>query len=182
MRRGILFIAAVVAVLSVVSVGSVLAAEGGGRRGDDESHDRDKTATILEFETMVGVPPGLTGSTNPIRGISGGGLPWVIRDAEGELDTGGHLEIKVKGLVLDPNDPTVIGLGRAGVNPASSFKAIVSCLGSDGVTHNVATDAFAANPAGDSKIEQTIVLPQPCIAPIVFVTSAGGAWFAATGF
>ena len=31
-------------------------------------------------------------------------------------------------------------------------------------------------------ISDTIVLPQPCIAPIVFVTSPGGAWFAATGF
>jgi hypothetical protein len=25
-------------------------------------------------------------------------------------------------------------------------------------------------------------LPSPCIAPIVFVTSPNGAWFAATGF
>jgi hypothetical protein len=26
-----------------------------------------------------------------------------------------------------------------------------------------------------------VALAQPCIAPIVFVTSAGGAWFASTG-
>jgi hypothetical protein len=34
---------------------------------------------------------------------------------------------------------------------------------------------------GNAKVEAQLTLPQPCIAPIVFVTSAGGAWFAATG-
>jgi len=54
------------------------------------------------------------------------------------------------------------------------------------VTANVMTtngdEVMEGNPLnGDAKIEADIVLPTPCIAPIVFVTSPGGDWFAATG-
>jgi hypothetical protein len=49
------------------------------------------------------------------------------------------------------------------------------------VTVNVSTAAFAASPDGNSKIEDRLTLPQPCIAPIIFVTSPGNAWFATTG-
>lgn len=44
-----------------------------------------------------------------------------------------------------------------------------------------ASVATATDPGGDAKIEAKLVLPQPCIAPLVFVTSPGGAWFATTG-
>jgi len=76
---------------------------------------------------------------------------------------------------------------NAGNNPAASFRAIVSCLTGAGGTENVMTDPFPATtgPAsaggGNSQIEADVTLPQPCIAPIVFVASATGSWFAATG-
>ncbi|HRQ41483.1 MAG TPA: hypothetical protein PLD25_26485 [Chloroflexota bacterium] len=135
---------------------------------------------ILEFDTMVGNTQAFTGATNPIRGINGGGLPWVIGSAKGELKTDGRLEINVQGLVLavGPN---------AGSNPIANFAAIVSCLTGDGGVQNVMTGTFPATtgPAsqggGNAKIETTVTLPQPCIAPIIFVTNPGGAWFAATG-
>jgi hypothetical protein len=81
-----------------------------------------QTTKILEFQTMVGVPQALTGTQAPIRGINGGGLPWTIGSAKGELSTSGLLEVKVTGLVLaaGPN---------AGSNPIESFRAVVSCLG-----------------------------------------------------
>ncbi len=135
---------------------------------------------IMEFDTMVGVPQALTGAQNPIRGINGGGLPWTIGSASGELSTGGHLEIAVQGLVFAAGPNT-------GSNTVASFRAIVSCLKSDGTTQNIQTDAFpatlgpASSGGGNAKIETTVNLPQPCIAPIIFVTSPGGAWFATTG-
>jgi hypothetical protein len=48
---------------------------------------------------------------------------------------------------------------------------------------NISTGDFKANAAGDSKIDATVSLPRPCIAPVVFVTgpSGVGVWFAATG-
>ena len=135
---------------------------------------------ILDFDTMVGNTQAFTGATNPIRGIDGGGLPWTIESGFGKLRADGRLDIQVRGLVLAAGE-------KAGSNPIPNFRAIVSCLGGDGSVQNVVTEAFPATtgPAseggGDAKISTTIDLPQPCIAPIVFVTSPTGAWFAATG-
>jgi hypothetical protein len=38
------------------------------------SNDRQ----VLEFKTMAPVVSPFTGSTNPVRGINGGGVPWQI--------------------------------------------------------------------------------------------------------
>ena len=149
------------------------------------SEVRAKAPTIMEFDSMAGVPRPYTGATNAIRGINGGGLPWVISAATGELKQSGDLEVKVTGLVIDPNDPAAITAGLAGKNPVASFKAIVSCqtvsAGAATVV-NVSTGLFPATGGGNAKIEAHLDLPRPCIAPIIFVTSPGGAWFAATGF
>lgn len=137
---------------------------------------------ILQFDTMVGVPQNLTGplSQTPLRGINGGGLPWMVGSAMGYLTASGRLKVEVQGLVF------AAGL-NTGSNTVSSFRAIVSCVQSDGTFDNIMTAAFPATlgaasaGGGDADIEATVTLPQPCIAPIIFVTSPGGAWFAATG-
>ena len=171
-KAGLLSLAVLLIVSSVFLYGSVTPASAG-------------MPTILEFNTMVGIPRPYTGSANPIRGINGGGLPWVIGSANGELKANGKIEVNVRGLVIDPNDPAAIASGRAGTNPSPSFIAIVSCLSKDAsgaaTTINVQTGPFPATSTGNSKIEDTVSLPQPCIAPIIFVASPGGAWFAATG-
>ncbi len=139
-----------------------------------------KEPKILEFDTMVGVPTAFTGTQNPIRGIDGGGLPWTLSSAKGELKGSGKLEINIQGLVFAAG-PNV------GKNTVSDFRAIVSCLKSDGTVDNVvsglfpATTGAAVDGGGDAQIETTLTLPQPCLAPIVFVTSPGQAWFAVTG-
>src|SRR5215216_101083 len=138
-----------------------------------------KGPKILKFDTMVGVPAGLTGAQSqvPLRGINGGGIPWTITDASGELRANGHLEISVQGLVL----------ATTGSNPSATFRGLVSCVTSSGTFANILTDPFPATtgPAsaggGNAEIVADITLPQPCIAPIIFVTSGGGNWFAATG-
>jgi hypothetical protein len=144
-----------------------------------------ETAKILDFDTMVGVPRPYTGSVNAIRGVPGGGLPWVVDSANGKLRADGRLEVTVKGLVFDPDDPGTIAAGVAGRNTVPNFKAIVSCLSTDAAgaatTVNVSTGLFPADGTGNSTIVETVSLPRPCIAPIVFVTSPTGAWFAATG-
>lgn len=146
---------------------------------------------VLEFNTMIGVPRPYIGATNAIRGVPGGGLPWVVDSAHGKLKPNGDLKVTVMGLVLDPNDPAV-PIERRGINPIPNFKVIVSCLSKDAagapITVNVSTGLFPADTAGNSQIDDTVSLPQPCIAPIIFVTSPPsatnptGSWFAATGF
>ncbi len=153
---------------------------GGALLGGSISPTTAKEPKILEFDTMVGLPQAYTGAQNPIRGINGGGLPWAISSARGELKASGKLEINVQGLVFaaGPN------VGR---NTIPNFRAIVSCLKDDGSVENLTTGLFpatlgaAAEGGGNAKIETTLALPQPCIAPLVFVTSPTGAWFAVTG-
>lgn len=156
----------------------------------------DGPGTVLEVGTMIGVPRPYagTGAANAIRGVPGGGLPWVISKGEAKLLADGHVTAEVEGLVFDPNDPAVIERGLAGRNNVPGFRAIVSCQtvqivdGSPAAAiANVQTDVFpatqglASEGGGDAKIDQTISLPHPCIAPIVFVTSPAGAWFATAG-
>ncbi len=135
---------------------------------------------ILQFDTMIGLPSTLTGlqSNSPLRGINGGGLPWVVGSAMGSLTASGHLKIEVQGLVL----------ATTGGNPVPNFRGLVSCVRSDGSFDNILTTATfpattgpASSGGGDADIEADVALPQPCIAPIIFVTNPTGAWFAATG-
>ena len=155
-------------VLAIVGLGTAASADPG---------------TILKFDTMAPVMGPYVGASNPIRGVPGGGLPWIIESGRGSLDRDGHLKVRVRGLVLANHAPVPPAL--QGKNPVSPFKAIVSCqtIGANGsaTVTNVSTAGFPANTEGDSNIRATVKLPHPCIAPIVFVTSGGGAWFAATG-
>jgi len=152
--------------------------------GVQASAAKDKVLdpSILEFKSMIGVPLAYTGTRSPIREINGGGAPWVVESAKGELKQSGKLEITVGGLVLQSN----------GNNPVAMMKAIVSCQSVDAGGNAsmakaetglfTATTGLASAGGGNVKIEANVVLPQPCIAPIIFVTAPSGAWFAATGF
>ena len=166
-NRSLTFVALLTALTLLVGMQASAALAKGG----------SSTLKILEWDTMVGVTEALKGTQAPIRGINGGGVPWTLTSGRGELTTAGHLEIVVDGLVV----------ASSGSNPAATFRATVSCLASDGSVDNVQTATFpatmglASGSGGDATIEADVALPQPCIAPIVFVTSAGGSWFASTG-
>jgi hypothetical protein len=131
---------------------------------------------------MFAVDGPFVGTTNPVRDVPGGGLPWQIESARGELRTNGEVRVRVDGLVLLDGPPVPQDL--QGTNPVPAFRAIVSCLtivNGAVATSNVSTEPFPASPEGDAKIKAKVALPDPCVAPIVFVTSPTGSWFAATG-
>lgn len=132
---------------------------------------------VLSFGTMVGNSGPFIGDLNPIRGVPAGGAPWVVLGATaGQLTPDGQLNVTVRGLVL------VSTL----MNPIANFRGLVSCLsiGDDGevTTVNISTENFPADTDGNSDIAATVKLPVTCFAPIIFVTSPAGAWFATTGF
>jgi hypothetical protein len=139
--------------------------------------------TILKFDTMAPVTGPYVGSADPVRTVPGGGLPWMITAATGSLKSDGHLLVHVRGLVLADQSPVPPAL--QGINPIPDFRAIVSCqsIGAGGIATiaNLSTAQFPASTAGNSDLNAMVSLPHPCIAPIVFVTSPGGSWFAATG-
>src|SRR5229473_8379314 len=162
--------AALVSAVSVVGVTSSASADPG---------------TMLKFGTMTPVTGPYVGGANALRAVPGGGLPWMLTAGTGSLKRDGHLLVKVRGLVLadQPSVPAAL----QGTNPFPDFRAIVSCqsigAGDTATIANISTGDFKASTAGNSKIDARVSLPQPCIAPIVFVTgpSGVGVWFAVTG-
>jgi hypothetical protein len=160
MRKSLLAVAVLAAVAALV-VPALGSSGGDGRK-------------VLEAKVLAPVVPPYTGNANPIRGLNGGGVPWKIDEGEVSLRSDGRLKVEVEGLVLV----------ATGANPVAQFKAIVSCqtiVNGAAAVANVSTAPVPATTTGDAEIEETIALPTPCFAPIVFVTSAGGAWFAVTG-
>ncbi len=150
--------------------------------------ERDTTGplNILAFDTMYAVDGPLLGEAHAIRGVVGDEAPWVIdHGIKGRLTKSGRLQILVRGLVFadDPLVPPEL----VGKNDEENFRGLVSCLTEDDaegiVTANVTTRGFPADADGNSFIDEKLTLPNPCIAPIVFVMAGSEEkWFAVTGF
>jgi hypothetical protein len=171
-RRSVIAGLTITAVVLAGSAGVSIANSGKGR-------------TVIKADVLVGVSGPFTASNNnPIRGVTGGGAPWVISSGEIKVKSSGKVEMEVRGLVIDPAFPNP---AVAGINPVPSFKVTVSCLSTDEsgapITVNVSTDPAPADRAGNSELEGMVSLPSPCIAPIVFVANGNisGQWFAVTG-
>jgi hypothetical protein len=152
----------------------------GGLYTQTQSSSRSGLPKVLEFNTMFGVTAPFLGATNAIQGVPGAGAAWKNPTVAGELKADGELEIQVRGLVLV----------ATGANPAATFRGIVSCRSIDTTTDPptpttvvVVTGAFPATTTGNANIEDTVALPSPCIAPIVFVGPGTDPvrWFSATG-
>jgi hypothetical protein len=147
-------------------------------------HSQPSKKLILSFKTMFGVSGLFLGETNPVRGVNGDELPWILKSARGKLFSDGRLVIRVRGLVF-PDDPSVPEELR-GINDESEFRGLVSCLTEENdaiVEHNVITEGFPANIRGDSDIVTTVELPQPCVAPIIMVLAGSeDKWFSMTGY
>ncbi len=162
--------------LVILMLGAFLLITGVVTQGSTVRGTEDK---ILEFDTMVGVSgPYLGAAGNPIRNLTGGGAAWTINQGRGELQTDGDLEVTVQGLVV----PAI-----GGTNPSATFRAVVSCQSIDGSGNanvvNVMTAPVPATLGGDADIEETLSLPSPCLAPIIFVGRGADPfrWFAVTG-
>jgi hypothetical protein len=177
MRR-ILCIAIAALVVTAITSSTASAQYGGGSMGTS------KKKVILAFNAMYGVNGPFIGATNAIRGVSGDELPWIVKSAKGSLTSGGKLTINVKGLVFPAVPP--VPPEQQGINDETEFRAIVSCLAVNGTAveeTNVITQGFPANTKGNAKIKAQVTLPQPCVAPIVFIIGGDEElWFATTGY
>ena len=107
----------------------------------------------------------------------------MIDEVHGELKANGHVKIEVRGLVVADRDD--VPPEDRMINPHPYFRGRISCLTVNGHGRpdivNVSTALAPANILGDADIEDTVDLPRPCIAPIVFVAAPRGQWLAATG-
>lgn len=151
----------------------------------DSAASAQNVKNLISFKTMFGVDGPFVGEANPIRGVNGDELPWEVEGSvKGKLTTDGHLKISVRGLVFK-DDPSVPPELR-GKNDETEFRGLVSCLAEEGdnvVEDNLVTEGFPANENGDSVIDTTVQLPNPCAAPIIMVLAGSeDKWFAVTGF
>src|SRR5262247_2335892 len=119
MKRWLVLVLGSIMTIGLIGAGSA-AASGTGSAEASSSGKK-----VLQFQTMVGVAGPFVGSTNPIRGVNGGGLPWQIDNASGKLSSNGKLEVTVEGLVLLDAAPVPEAL--RGTNPIANYVAIVSC-------------------------------------------------------
>ncbi len=171
-RRGVLIGAGGMA--AGVTVGSLI---GAWRPAGAQAANSGVDIAILQFHTMapvtgqfVGAPTNPNGG-NPVRGIHGGGLPWLLTAADGELGLDGRLRVRVRGLVLAAGP-------AAGTNPIPTFRAIVSFENAAPIF----TDPVPASTDGDAEIDTQVALLHSGIAPIIFVAhGVAPSWFAVTG-
>lgn len=106
-----------------------------------------------------------------VVGVTGAGHAWAIRDGNAKLFSDGRVDLHVHGLVLTPE----------GTNPVANGRVVVSCNG--GGAGNVVQSGLVplSIPKGDAHFNSWLTLPSPCLAPVIFFTSPGGAWFAVSG-
>lgn len=143
--------------------------------------------TVVVFGSFAGVSGVFLGSSTPVRGVPGGGFPWVISEGRAKLMANGQFEVEVEGLVIDPSNATAQAKGIAGINPLPFFFATISCLDNANAVTNVNTNPVPASSTGNAQIDQTVTLPASCFAPIVLVRGSptgtpNGPWFAVSGF
>ncbi len=136
---------------------------------------------VLVFDTMQAVSEPFLGSARPVRNLAGDDQPWTLRSGNGELRGNGYLLLKVRGLLLQTPS-------AQGKNPLAYFRAAVSCITMDEdgwlnvktVFSQNGPEAMLGDPGrGDANITERLDLPNPCISPIVFITSPDGRWLAA---
>ncbi|MBI4935478.1 MAG: hypothetical protein HY828_16480 [Actinobacteria bacterium] len=136
----------------------------------------DHGGSLVRSKHLIGVQAPFLGATNPVHGVNGGGAPWVLDEGELRVKADGRVRMEVEGLVIDP----AVGPPRGGTNPIAEFKVVISCDNGDGTYTLVSTETTPASPTGDASLRTRVTLPAKCDDPIAFITSPGGAWFAAT--
>jgi hypothetical protein len=148
---------------------------------------KSSSKTVFVFGSFAGVSGVFVGSSVPMRGVPGGGFPWVIMEGKARLMASGEFEVEVEGLVIDPSNATAQAKGIAGTNPVPFFFATISCLDTTNTVTNINTSPVPASTSGNAQIDQTVTLPTSCLAPIVLVRGSptggpSGPWFAVSGF
>jgi len=145
-------IAAIVSTMAVMFAGATSVAAASGQKIVDAG--------------FIGLPaPGTV-----VAGVAGAGHAWAIAGGNAKLFADGRVKLSVEGLVLTPE----------GTNPVANGRVIVSCNGG-GAGNIVMSDLVPLSvPDGNAEFKGQLSIPSPCLDPVVFFGSPGGAWFAAS--
>jgi hypothetical protein len=147
--------------------------------------DDHVAAPVMEPAAMR--PAGIShaDSATSVRGMPADRLPWALDAGWGSIGENGHLLARVRGLVLARHE--LVPASLRGTNPFPWLTIVVTCLTvrPDRTADflSIRTGDFAVSRSGNADIDARVSLPQPCLAPIVLITSPPGAsqrWLAAT--
>ncbi|HET7028041.1 MAG TPA: hypothetical protein VFI28_10165 [Candidatus Limnocylindrales bacterium] len=159
-------------IVRLALVAATVATIGGAAAVASASDNRPR---ILDAN-LAGLPATLTGQT--LFGVTAGGAPWRLDGGRAKLFSDGRLQVEVRGLVLAAGP-------LEGTNPIPHGEAIVTCQGAV-AARSVPVD-YSAD--GDATVDQTVALPDGCLAPVVFFSGVPNPavpttapWFAVTGF
>src|SRR5713226_3932107 len=140
--------------------------------------------TLARFKGGIGVIPVSSGvgtaataevvNRNIVRGVQPAGQIWVIRKLDAKVETGGHITVKGKGLIL-------AGGNNAGRAAGQSVFATLICEAAPTFIERSTTLAgVPLAPSGDFEIDDMLSpAPVDCASPMLLIRNAAGlAWFA----
>jgi len=159
----------------VVIVGAVVATVVFGVVATGVGASAARQGTVLR-STLIGRPEAAS-LTVPISGVQPGAVPWALDRGTTRVNSAGRLSLHVEGLLITGTGTNLDGT----TGPVTNVVASLTCQGTAPTV--VSTAAVPLSPEGDARIDQRIVVPSPCLAPIVLVraNSSSGPWIAATG-
>jgi hypothetical protein len=163
--------AAHAALIAAVLASAAVEDHGGNNQNASAGEDANRFQS-----SVIGSSPSST-----VGGIVSGGAPWVVREGSASIHEG-TLQAEVSGLLLGAGAPSNL-VGTVG--PVQMVAASVVCGGSGG-TVVATTNPVPLSSIGDAHIEASVLLPSPCIAPVVLVRISNpgtqpGAFIALTG-
>jgi hypothetical protein len=133
---------------------------------------------FARFEGGFGVvPTRANAAPNIVRGVSPGGVPWVISRLSVDIRADGGISVDGRGLLLGGTN----NIGFVGANNVLNVKATLLCENTDTAVQRDTDPPVAVEPNGDFRIESTLKPwpPEDCSFPVLLIRSAAGNWFAA---
>jgi hypothetical protein len=155
------FLGAAVMLLTALSAGA-LGAHGPKHHGKSGDHGKRAGAPLIK-ESLA---PSLPAPTDPpFHGVNPGGAPWVLKSGEVRLKRDGHLDVRVRGLVIP-------SLGTPG--PVTAISAALYCGADSNMTAADTTPQVSLSSKGNARIHDTsFSVPATCLAPVILIEPSG---------
>jgi len=138
---------------------------------------------LARFEGAFGVVPVRANlAQNVVRGVSPGGVPWVISRLSADIRADGTISVDGRGLLLAGTN----NIGFVGANNVLRVKATLLCEVSDtAIQRDTDPAGVAVDPDGDFRIEGNLTPwpPTECSFPVLLIRGLAsgtttGNWFA----
>jgi hypothetical protein len=107
--------------------------------------------------------------TDPtFHNVMPGNKPWVLKFGDVRLKSDGHLDLRVKGLVIPPP------MGNGTPDGVTTIRAALYCGPDTNTTAAAMTPLVPLSPKGDARIHDTsFTVPPTCLAPVILVEPNG---------